>query len=567
MKKTVVLLLVLALVFGIVAGCDSTPADVVSEQGETEESSSEEESADEAKEEQASEEAEDEGMLLLQVPQNMSEIFPPVWDNYGGITRFMIFSRLLLTNNKEEPVEFDLAEDVQISEDELEYVYTLRDGVKWHDGEDFSAQDVVTSFKLAVLGLDLNSVIRNAFAAIEGYDEFIAGEDMNADFEGISVDGNVITFSLSKLSSTFLLSTSQFNILPHHLVKDTDPSTFKTNEFFQSPIGTGPYYVKEFVPNDYMLLERFDDYFGEPAGIKYAKLSYFEQSDYVLRAQTDELDYAQTTSADDAEEIAKLENYTVVRIPVYFNRYFLANMNSFGGRVSPVADIRVREAILHAIDREAMCANILKNGTVSNSSIPSTYDFYWDGGNKYEYDPDKALELLNEAGFDFSQEIIFANYSGQQASADMVDATVAYLSAIGVKASWFQMTGDLTTQIYNDPQYDIIYMGLSAMSAEEALNLYHSETIATSNWKGLLPEGQYGFDEWVDALNETSDTAERKDILIELQKLEQENLWKLPIGSQDSYIIINHSRIEVPGQVSNEYFNYQRNMHEWKFVG
>ena len=202
-------------------------------------------------------------MLLLPTMENMSDKFPSCWDNYGLVGRMMLYSRLMRLNDKLEPVYGDLAKEWTVSDDGLQYSFTLHDNIKWHDGKDLTPDDVAYSIKYAMKGPVLNAVMRNAMSAIKGMKELLADEaaEPSAEVEGIKIDGNKISFELTEPSGTFMLSMAQFNILPRHEIEKYSPLTFKTSEYFAMPIGSGPYFVKEFKPNDYALYEAFPDYF------------------------------------------------------------------------------------------------------------------------------------------------------------------------------------------------------------------------------------------------------------------------------------------------------------------
>lgn len=556
MKKLLALLMAMLMIVAVFASC--APADDTKDPDDNKKPVED----DKDKDKDPVVEAPGPDQLLLPVPQNMSEIFPPVWDNYGGVVRMMMYSRLLRLDLDLAPVYFDLANKMDKNADSTEYTFTLNEAT-WHDGEALTANDVAFSVKASILGVDLNSVIRGAFSALEGYAEFLAGGAIDGDFPGVVVnDDQSITFKLAQASSTFELCVAQFNILPEHLLKDADLATFKTNAYFANPVGSGPYMVSEFVPNDYALLVPYEGYFGEKPLINKVKLSYTLEADYIVASQSDEIDYYQTMVADIADEVGKLENYTVVKTPIYFVRYMMWNSHLN----DKLSDIRVRQALLHALNREDIATKILRNGAVTDTKVPASFDYYNKDAYQYTYDQAKATQLLTDAGFDFDYEIKLSMYYNDQTSIDLMDYLVESFAAINVKASYTIMQGDLTSQLWLDPQYDLVYAGLSAMSAEEAYSAFDIDTIMAGNGKNIYPTDGSAYDDLYKALTTNTDAAKRKEILIDLQKVEEETLWNLMICSLDTYIIYNHARIEIPELFSNDWSNYERGIHEWKLL-
>lgn len=509
-------------------------------------------------------------MLLLPTMENMADKWPGSWDNYGLLGRMMIFSRLLRLNSDLEPVYGDLAESWEELDGGTKYVFKLKSGIKWHDGSDFSADDVAFSVKTALKAAQVNGVIKGAFQNIKGAVEFIGDESKTAadDLEGIIVDGDTITFELSQPSSTFLLSCAQFNIFQRAQLEGLDPLTLNTSTLYDWPIGTGPYKITEFVPNDYALIEVFDEYFGEKPQIQQVKFSQMAISDYAPRALANEIDYFQTNDLATAQAALENPNYEAFYTDIYFIRYFQWNSYGPGGNGDdPISDLRVRRAFVHAIDRQTIIDQLMPGqATLMNSKVPTNYDYCNTDVYDLDYNPEKAKQLLEEAGFDFNATVKLACYYADQTSADFMDAVCAYLSDIGVKAEWTLITGDLTAGIYDIRDYHLIYAGLSAMTVEEAYNLYHNETLKSGVFAKLFPTDYTGMDALIEELWVTVDQARRTEILKELQTRETEDLmYFLPMFALRNVQVFNTTRVNLPPELvlSNEWSNYERYIEKW----
>ena len=366
MKRTLALILSVLMLIGLLAGCgQGEPTDVEPTKAPEIQEPATPKPADEPEPEPEPEPSTGIGpdMLLLPTMQGMSDKWTGSWSDYGGIVRMMLFSRLLRLDSDLNPVYGDLAKEWTQSDDGMQYTFTLHEGVKWHDGKDFSADDVAFSIKTALKASQVNGVIKTALSNIKGAAEYMADDSKTAadDLEGISVDGNVITIDMAKPTGTFLLALAQFNIFPRHKIEGLDPLTLNTSEFYDWPIGTGPYKITEFVPNDYALLEVFDDYFGdEEFQIKQVKLTQMSEADYATRALSDEVDFFQTNDLATAQAALQNPNYEAFYTDIYFIRYLMWNSYGPKGEGNDLfSDIRARRALGHAIDRQAIIDNLM----------------------------------------------------------------------------------------------------------------------------------------------------------------------------------------------------------------
>ena len=509
-------------------------------------------------------------MLLLPTVQNMGDRFPGSWDNYGFLLRYILFSRLLRLDTGLNPVYGDLAQTWTSSPDGLIYTFTLRNNIKWHDDTAFTADDVAFSLKTAMKSPQVNAVIKSAINCIKGAAAFAADSTKTAadEIEGIKINGNVLTIAMDHPCGTFLLSMAQFNILPRHKIEGLNPLQINTSVYYDWPIGTGPYRVKEFVPNDYALLEAYDDYFGPRPQIKQIKITQMNENDFPTRSLANDIDYFQTNSLDIALAALSNPNYKAFYTDIYFVRYFQWNSKGVGGRGNdPLNDIRIRRAIIHAIDRQAIIDSLMPNqATLINTKVPASFDYANTGVYQLDYNPEKAKQLLREAGFDFSRTIRMAAYYADQGTADLMDAVVQYLAAVGVKAEWILLTGDLVSQINEIRDYNIIYAGLSAMAPEEAYNTFYSTTVATSASANLFPADFTGMDKLLEELWVTVDPARRRQVLMDIQKVETEDmLWHMPLFALRNVQVFNTARVNLPPELvlSNEWSNYERHFEKW----
>lgn len=292
----------------------------------------------------------------------------------------------------------------------------MRDGVTWHDGTALTAEDVKWSIEYSMNTGVLNSVFQDTFKAIEGADAYLAGEA--DEISGIVIDGSNVTITFTKVAQDALLTFSQFAILPKHLLADVDPLQLQQSEYFQSPIGSGPFKVGEVQMGNYCVLEPFEGYYDGVATFNIQCSSNAPDADpnLVTNAEAGKVDYAYSKTYTDAQSLADSEVVTVETVDVKYTRLFWANkFPKADGSESPLADERVRQAIAYAIDMDSICEGLFEGATIPANTLAPNSDSKATGLNDYKYDPDKAKELLEEAGWDSSTVLkVFYYYTDQQ---------------------------------------------------------------------------------------------------------------------------------------------------------
>ena len=497
-------------------------------------------------------------LYLGTTSKNISTQLDPVWVNRGDLYKTLMFRSLFIATPDMKDVECDLAASYEVSPDNLTITVVLKDNIVWHDYEPITGEDVKWSIEAALKGTLLNAIYTTAFNCLEGVDEYKAGTA--ADISGIVVDGNTVTFKLTRTSSTFVNVLAQFAILPKHCLEDANLLELHNDEFWQAPIGSGMFKLDEFNPGNYVVYTAFDGYEGTKPNIE--KIVVKAVGDVVTAAQNGEIDYVQTSNPEQITLLNQLSNMTQYQVNSNYYRYLVCNLKDENGVVNEkIADPRIREALLMAIDRE----NILKGlflglgGVGDTGLLASDPDYY--AAKAYTYDPDAAKALLEEAGFDFSQTIKLRYYAGDQASASMMEAIAYSWEAIGVKVDVAKFQGSSSEELFVIRDYDFSLKALSAFAYEE----YYGEYISTNANFSKILGGADDFDELVAQLTATDDPVKRNELLKELQILEQELLYKMPIAVFSNFIYINTDKIDIGDTVfGNPYYNYQNNFASWK---
>ena len=231
----------------------------------------------------------------------------------------------LMTLTKDYKLEACLAKE-WAKQNETVYLIKLRDDKKWSDGQKFTADDVKFTIELMLKTPGTNAVASEAMSCITGAQDYKDGK--TDDLAGVTVDGNDVTVNFDKVSANALQVFSQWPILPEHCLKDADPNTLQQNEFWQHPIGSGPFMVDEVVLNNYCTLKRWDGYWKKGTGnieTIYEFASGENDSNLVKNASAGKIDYAWSKSTDDAKAIEALDNMKVEQANIRYTRCFYIN--------------------------------------------------------------------------------------------------------------------------------------------------------------------------------------------------------------------------------------------------
>jgi len=417
MKKSLlfkVILLVVAFSF-VLAACG--PAATAEEPAAEEAAAEEAAPAEEAEAEEAeAEEAAEPTKIRVAVQVDVD-----TWDHHGNTT---IAVANLVDYMTETLVEVEpdgtiipwLAKDWEISEDGLEYTFYLRDDVTFHDGTPFNAEAVKANIDRIS---DPDVEVADAYP----YDQITKIE---------MPDEYTIKWYLDTPISSFLESMLQTNfsmVSPTFVAPGSDMYTAIGNK--NGTVGTGPYVYESFSPGDKAVLVKNDNYWGEEP--YYDIVEFYVVPDPATRETmllAGDVDVAVLPPITDLPALEANPDVDVVSVPS--NRFLYV---AFNQDVELLQDQRVRQAINYAVDKEAINKNVMfGTGTLMNSPMPSMF-FGWCETGFYEYDPEKAKELLAEAGVAEGTEIEFwAPTSRYVQDFQVAEAISGYLADIGLVA-------------------------------------------------------------------------------------------------------------------------------------
>jgi peptide/nickel transport system substrate-binding protein len=296
--------------------------------------------------------------------------------------------------------------------DSQTWEFKLRPNVKFQDGSEFNAT-------VAKYNIDWVMDPANKANSQRAYVSDIV--------ETTAVDPLTIRVKTKAPSGTLPSRIQRLGMNSQKAMQEMGPEKFGL-----SPVGTGPYKFVELVRDSHLTLEAFDGYWGKKPTIQKVTFRFIpEDATRVAALQSGTIDLAMNVPPDIAATLDADKNYRVERIHTLRNQYL--NINT---RTPPFDNVKVRQAMNYAVDKEAIVKNILLgNATVTPAICSPELVFGCPKGIKgYPYDPAKAKELLAEAGFPNGFESTMLNSQGRYlASVDIGQAIAGYMDKVGIK--------------------------------------------------------------------------------------------------------------------------------------
>ena len=341
----------------------------------------------------------------------------PTWfdpaETSGIITPFMVLSALhdaVLKAMPGNPMAPSLAESWSMSPDGLVYDFVLRKGVKFHNGDTVTAEDV--KFSLERYRGASAKPLKASVAAVETPDPGRVRIRLKRPWP------DFMTFYLGATGAAW--------IVPKKYVEKVGDEGFK-----KAPVGAGPYRFVSFTPGVELVLEAFDQYWRKAPNVKRLILrSIPDETTRLAALKRGEVDVAYNLRGELAQEIRRTPGLTLK--PNYPpGTFWLVFPEQWTDPKSPWTDKRVRLAASYAIDRPAINrAETLGFSRITGSMIPHTFESYWPAPVP-TYDPKKARQLLTEAGypngFDAGEYFCDASY------ANLGEGVVNYLQTVGIR--------------------------------------------------------------------------------------------------------------------------------------
>ncbi|NLL00824.1 MAG: ABC transporter substrate-binding protein [Clostridiales bacterium] len=376
-----------------------------------------------------------EDIVNVGVTDSLSSVNPLLQDGTEVVKYTTSLEFLPLVElNKDLEFVGQLAKDIT-TEDNKTFTIHLDERAVWSDGEPITSEDVVftyllwTSPEIGSVGMSMEK--------IEG-----TGDDGYAEKGATSLSGvvavdehtvEITTKTEMALHSFKNIFGRYILILPEHILGEVPREDLLSYDWFNAPtVVSGPYFIKDVDLNHYVTLEANDNFFLGAPKIKNLNIKVVTASQLLAGLRSGELDLVQQTTGailqEDYDSVRALDNIKVYDGTPVTNQSIFFN-------VERVTDVRIRQAIMYGIDRQTILNDMLKGqGEVIEGFLASAGPFY-DDVTPTAYNPDKAIELLNEAeadGWDRSTQYTFYVNSGDTTFVNIASFIAAKLGEIGL---------------------------------------------------------------------------------------------------------------------------------------
>ncbi|MFA9422415.1 MAG: ABC transporter substrate-binding protein [Sedimentibacter sp.] len=516
-KKLLTFAMVLAMVSATITGCGTSttsdkpaggnePADV---------------------QEDANEEAKD--SIVIAVASDVLSMDPYRY-NETPTNQFMLhIYETLVTFDNEFKVKPNLAESWEVAEDGVTYTFHLRKGVKFHDGDELTAEDVIASFDTAK-NPDSPSAFSNFFNGIASYE---ATDDYTVTIK----TNDVYPILLNDISNVYILKKE-------NVVGKTE------EEIGDVVIGTGRYKFVEQVKEDHIdLVANADHWSGEKpiTNVRFRPIT--NEATRTATMLSGDVDLTVSISVRDIDRINSTDGMAVITQQglreIYLNLDSREDSPFFTDTPNPMANVKVREAMYRAIDEDTIVKNIMNNyATVMNSYVPINYNGYQDV-ERPAYDPELSKQLLAEAGYPDGFEITLdASNDRYVNDGSIAQAVAGYLEKVGIKVNLNLMPkANFFSYIKPAENKSMVLMTGWADSSAEGLTLEKDllYTFDLERGIGTVNRGHYSNTE-VDALIDKAsvelDGVKRAEYVAEADKLARADYSYIPLHFEhDTYAV------------------------------
>lgn len=297
-----------------------------------------------------------------------------------------------------------LADSYEVSEDGMQITVKLKEGLKWHDGEAITADDMIFT-------MDVCSDTNNG----AGGTNIVILNDQPVKYE--KVDDLTVKVTLPMASASYADLLGGLTLIPEH-VFEGNPSVVSAGEANMKGIGSGPYKVTEFKQDEYLLLEKYDDYYmGAPSIDKVTFRIISDLSAQEVALMNGEVNFMELANAPAVAKYEADPNFTVVKYPEGRVNYLAVNKFC-----ETVQDPKVVEAVFAALNRDEIIAGAYGDGMAesANSIFSNVNTFYDSSVEGYIQDVEKAKQLVKETGLDgktltlyFNSERVYMKESAQ----------------------------------------------------------------------------------------------------------------------------------------------------------
>jgi peptide/nickel transport system substrate-binding protein len=439
-----------------------------------------------------------------------------------------IYETLISFDNNAQ-VQPGLAETWEVAEDGVTYTFHLRKGVKFHDGDEFTAEDVIASFDKAK-NPDSPSAFSSFFTGVESYEAL-------DDYTVAVKTKDVYPVLLNDLSNVYILKKENIEGKTEEEIADV-------------VIGTGRYKFVEQVKEDHIdIVANPDHWSGEKpiTNVRFRPIT--NEATRTATMLTGEVDLTVNIPVRDIERLNNTDGVSVITQKglreIYLNFDSRKDSPFFTDKPNPMADVRVREAMYRAIDVDTIIKNIMNNyASVMNSYIPENYNGYQDV-ERPAYDPELSKKLLADAGYPDGFEVTLDAPNDRYVNdGNIAQAVAGYFEKVGIKVNLNLMPkANFFSYIKPAENKSMLLMTGWSDSSGEGLTLANDllHTYDLEKGVGTVNRGHYSNTE-IDAIlakaNVELDADKRAEYIAEADKIAREDFGYIPLHFEhDTYAV------------------------------
>lgn len=455
--------------------------------------------------------AKDSSEIVVGIPQDLEDSLDPHKALAAGTKEilFNVYEGLLKPDSQGNNIPA-VAESYTVSEDLMTYTFKLRDGIKFHNGKNVTADDVKYSIDKFAGISDGSEPLVSAFSVIE---EVNIIDDKTVDVVLNTPDTDLPTY-LAMVSAA---------IIP----KDNEnPDTVA--------IGTGPYKYVSRSPQENVICEAFDEYWGEKASIKNVTFKVEANADsIVMDLLGGSIDFYARLTIDQVKQLND-------EFSVYEGTMNLVQALYLNNNVKPFDDVRVRQALSYATDvDEILDITAEGKGTKIGSSMFPAFGKYYDESlsELYPTDIEKAKELLKEAGYENGFNMTITVPSNYQPHIDVAQVLAEQYKKIGVNAEiqlveWNSWLSD----VYTGRNFESTVIGVDASYLAASALLSRFESTAANNFINFKSDA---YDKAYNKTLTTADDDERTALYLECEKILADEAANVYIQDLPEYVVLN----------------------------
>ena len=462
MKRIFALLLSLALTAGLLAGCGSQENTASPPTPATDK---------------------DSVVIAMGTTSEPEAGFDPAygWGAGEHVHEPLIQSTLTVTNT-DLTIGYDLATDIQASDDGLTWTVKIRDDVKFTDGQPLTASDVAFTYNTVKAASSVNDFTMLDYAE--------------------ATDDTTVVFHMVTPFSIWPYTMAIVGIVPEHAY---NPATYGSN-----PIGSGRYILKQWDKGQQVILEANPDYYGEAPKLKQVTILFMEEDAAFLAVQAGQVDLAYTSATYSDQSPAR---YSLVAYDSVDNRGF--NLPVIEGTLT--GDVLVRRAINIGVDRQEMIDNVLNGYGTPAYSVCDQMPWY-NPASQVDYDPEGAAVLLDEAGWTMGADGV-REKDGVKAELNLLYPTsdsvrqalcADFANQLGELGISCTMEGVGWDTAYDRAQTEPLIWGWGAHTPMELYNIYH--TIGDTGTAQYSPYANATVDAYMDQALQCSDLEESYEL-------------------------------------------------------